>query len=196
MKHFIKRAFDIAASFGGLILIGWLIVLCWVIASIETRSNGMFTQTRVGKNGRLFKIMKIKTMFNKGADNRSSITTANASPITKSGRTFRRFKLDELPQLINVLKGDMSLVGPRPDVPGYADKLEGEDRVILQLRPGITGPASLAFRSEEEILATVDDPQAYNNDVIWPAKVALNKAYVQDFGFWTDMKYIKETVLK
>ena len=196
MRHILKRATDIGLSTFGLLVFGWAIVLCWVIAAIETRSNGFFLQRRVGRNGKLFRIIKIKTMYNKGLDQRSSVTSSTTSPITRSGQVFRRFKLDELPQLINVLKGDMSFVGPRPDVPGFADKLEGNDRIILSVRPGITGPASLSFRNEEEILAGVSDPETHNREVLWPAKVKLNLEYVRDFGFWSDMKYIIKTVLR
>ena len=196
MRHLVKRTADIGLSTCGLILFGWVIAICWLIASIETRSNGLFLQERIGRNGRGFRIIKIKTMFDLGASMRSPVTTATNSSITRSGRVFRRFKLDELPQLFNVLVGDMSLVGPRPDVPGFADRLEGEDRIILSLRPGITGPASLAFRDEETILATVPDPESYNTEVIWPTKVALNREYAKSFGFWSDMKLILKSFLE
>lgn len=193
MRYAIKRLVDVVLSFSGLLVFGPVILACFMIAAIETRSNGFFLQERIGQGGKRFKIIKIKTMKNRGAANRSTVTVATSSSITRSGQVFRRLKLDELPQLINVFKGDMSLVGPRPDVPGFADKLEGEDRIILTLRPGITGPASLAFRNEEELLAEVPDPEAYNRDIVWPAKVALNREYAENFGFWLDIKYILKT---
>lgn len=196
MRHLIKRLFDIAASAFGLIVFGWLIIACWIIASIDTRSNGFFVQTRIGRHGKPFKIVKIKTMRNRGADTRSSVTTASMAEITPSGRIMRRFKLDELPQLWNVLIGNMSFVGPRPDVPGFADQLEGADRKVLSLRPGITGPASLAFRDEETLLATVDDPEHYNHTIIWPEKVRLNKHYADTFSLSGDIRYIMKTILK
>jgi len=196
MKYAAKRCFDICASAFGLIVFGWLIVLCWIAASIETRSNGFFRQTRIGRYGKPFRILKIKTMHNRGAANRSSVTTAGMSSITRTGAFFRRYKLDELPQLVSVLLGDMSFVGPRPDVPGFADKLQGEDRIILNLRPGITGPASLKFYNEEEILAQVPNPEAHNANVIWPAKVALNKDYAQNFSLMGDLRYIFRTIVK
>ena len=115
--------------------------------------------------------------------------------ITKTGRILRKLKIDELPQLFNVLLGQMSLVGPRPDVPGFADQLAGDDRIILSIRPGITGPASIAFRNEEEILAAVDDPEVYNREVIWPEKVAINKQYVQTQSLLGDVKLILQTVV-
>ena len=111
-----------------------------------------------------------------------------------SGRLFRRLKIDELPQLINVLLGQMSLVGPRPDVPGFADKLEGDDRLVLSVRPGITGPATLHYRNEEELLADQADPEAYNRDVVWPHKVELNKRYVREYSLSGDIRYILETI--
>lgn len=187
----IKRAFDFFGAVIGLIITWPIIIIAWLIATIETKSNGFFLQTRVGKDGKLFKIIKIRTMYpNKG----SSITTANDNRITKSGKFFRRYKIDELPQLINVLKGDMSFVGPRPDVPGYADKLEGKDRIILSVRPGITGPAQLKYKDEEEILAKVDNPQKYNDEVIWPDKVKINKEYIKNWSFKKDIYYIIKTL--
>lgn len=122
------------------------------------------------------------------------VTTAGDPRITKIGRLFRKTKIDELPQLINVLLGQMSFVGPRPDIPGFADKLQGEDRVILEVRPGITGPATLKFRDEEKILAKQDDPENYNKEVIFPEKVKLNKDYVRNYSFYKDLKYIWQTV--
>jgi lipopolysaccharide/colanic/teichoic acid biosynthesis glycosyltransferase len=122
------------------------------------------------------------------------VTTAGDSRITVSGRWLRRYKIDELPQLWNVLKGDMSLVGPRPDVEGYADRLEGDERIVLSVRPGITGPASLKYRNEEEILASVDDPVRYNDEVIWPDKVKMNMEYIREWSFGKDIGYIVATV--
>jgi len=108
---------------------------------------------------------------------------------------FRKTKLDELPQLIHVLLGQMSFVGPRPDVPGYADKLEGDDRIVLTVRPGITGPATLKYRDEESLLAAQEDPEPYNNEILWPDKVRLNREYVENWSFWRDLYYIGRTVL-
>ena len=190
---FLKRIFDIFFAFIGLFLLWPIILFAWIIASIETRSNGFFLQKRVGKNGKLFTIIKIKTMY-EGKNNLSTITTKNDSRITKSGRIFRKLKIDELPQLFNILKGDMSFVGPRPDVPGYADKLQGEDRIILTIRPGITGPATLKYKNEEELLAKVDNPKEYNDKVIWPDKVKINKEYVKNWSFKKDIYYIIRTI--
>ena len=187
----IKRIFDFFLALIGLLITWPIILIAWVIASIETKSNGIFSQIRVGENGKLFKIYKIKTMRDKKG---TTITTANDDRITKSGRVFRKYKVDELPQLWNVLIGDMSFVGPRPDVPGYADKLEGDDRMILSIKPGITGPASLKYKNEEEILANVKDPKKYNDEVIWPDKVRINKEYIKNWSLKKDIEYIIKTI--
>ncbi len=190
-EKLLKRIFDISLAFIGLIIFSPIILISWLIATVETRSNGFFLQKRIGKEGKPFYIIKIKTMYpNTG----STITTANDSRITKSGKFFRKYKLDELPQLINILKGDMSFVGPRPDVPGYADKLQGEDRIILSVRPGITGPATLKYKNEEELLAKVNNPKEYNDNVIWPDKVKINKEYIKNWSFKKDLIYLFKTL--
>lgn len=125
----------------------------------------------------------------------SSVSVAGESRITPLGATLRRFKLDELPELWNVMVGEMSIVGPRPDVPGYADELQGEDRRILELRPGITGPASLKYRNEEELLAKVENPVEYNDTVIFPDKVRINLYYLDHYSFIKDIKMILCTIL-
>jgi len=125
---------------------------------------------------------------------KTTVTTSGDPRITKSGHVFRSTKIDELPQLWNVLLGDMSFVGPRPDVPGFADRLNGKDKIILSVRPGITGPASLHFKNEEQLLAKQLDPEVYNRDVVWPRKVELNKEYVQNWSFTKDLNYIFKTV--
>jgi len=193
-QQYQKRLFDLLLALIGLGLTGWLILLAWAIASLETRSNGLFMQRRVGQGGRLFWVFKIKTM-RPIAGLESSVTTADDPRITRSGVWFRRTKIDELPQLINVLLGSMSFVGARPDVEGFADRLEGEDRVILSLPPGITGPASLKYKEEERILAEQSDPEEYNRRVIWPDKVAINRAYIQNWSLRTDIGYIIQTIL-
>ncbi len=188
---FIKRSFDIVLSLIGLFLTWPIILIAWILASFETKSNGMFSQIRIGENAKPFKIYKIKTMTSSKG---TTITTANDNRITKYGKFFRKYKIDELPQLWNVLIGDMSFVGPRPDVPGYADKLEGDDRIVLSIKPGITGPASLKYKNEEEILAKVDNPVEYNDKVIWPDKVKINKEYIKNWSLKKDLEYIKKTI--
>ena len=157
--------------------------------------NFLFNQKRVGQYGKTFNIYKIRTM-KAGSDNNLFVTTANDDRILPFGRWLRKTKLDEIVELINVLKGDMSFVGPRPDVEGYADKLEGEDRKILELRPGITGPASLKYINEEEILAKVDNPQQYNDEVIFPDKVKINLDYYYNRSFWGDIRIILNTIFR
>jgi lipopolysaccharide/colanic/teichoic acid biosynthesis glycosyltransferase len=189
-----KRFFDILAAFFGLILFSWLIFFCWLIACLETKSNGFFFQNRIGQYGKVFKIIKIKTM-RPDSSNVSTISTTGDPRITRFGAFFRRTKLDELPQLWNILVGDMSFVGPRPDVPGYADRLdENVQRILLSVRPGVTGPASLAYRHEEELLSAQIDPKLYNDEVIYPDKVRMNLDYIASWRFSTDIKYILKTI--
>jgi lipopolysaccharide/colanic/teichoic acid biosynthesis glycosyltransferase len=194
LEKYTKRFLDFILSLMALICVLPLIFIAWAISTIETSSNGLFLQKRVGKNGRLFNIIKIKTMkIMVGVD--TTITTSNDARITKTGTFFRKTKIDELPQLWNVLIGQMSFVGPRPDVPGYADRLQGEDRIILSVRPGITGPAQLTYKNEEDILAKQDDIVKYNNEVIWPDKVAINMRYIKNYSFFKDVYYIWKTIV-
>ncbi|RRD91301.1 sugar transferase [Conchiformibius steedae] len=172
-----------------------IIFLSWLIASIDTKSNGFFLQSRVGRNGKVFKIVKIKTMYSARGE-RSSITASITNEISYSGKIFRKYKIDEIPQLINIVLGQMSFVGPRPDVPGYADMLGEQDRCILNLRPGITGPASIKYANEEEILSKVSDKKYYNDNVIWPDKVLINKMYYHECSLSKDIFYIYKTFLK
>lgn len=190
----IKYIFDRVVSLVGLLLI-WplLLVLVLMIRRSMPGAPAIFKQQRVGKDGRLFTMYKFRTMVPHHSG--SSVSVAGEERITPLGKTLRRYKLDELPELWNILIGEMSFVGPRPDVPGYADCLEGEDREILNLRPGITGPASLKYRDEEELLAKVEDPIAYNNEVIYPDKVRLNRYYYQHYSFVMDIRMIFATVL-
>lgn len=191
---FQKRAFDIVLSVIGICLTWWIMVLAWIIASIETKRNGLFLQERIGKKGKPFLILKIRTMRPiQGVE--STVTTSTDQRITKSGAFFRKTKIDELPQLFNVLLGKMSFVGARPDIPGFADKLQGDDRVILELAPGITGPSSLKYKDEEILLAKQKDPESYNREVIWPDKVAINKIYLQNWSLKQDIEYILKTII-
>ncbi len=189
-----KRIFDLILSAIGICILWWLMFLAWIIASIETRSNGLFMQKRIGKEGNFFVVYKIKTMKSiSGIE--TTVTTSKDSRITSSGTFFRNTKIDELPQLFNVLLGTMSFVGARPDVPGFADKLEGKDRMILALAPGITGPASLKYKNEEELLSKQKDPERYNREVIWPDKVKINKLYIKNWSLKKDIDYMIKTVL-
>lgn len=192
-QSFTKRAFDFLGSLSGLGLTFWIIILAWILACLDTRKNGFFVQDRVGKDGRIFRVLKIRTM-REIPGVYTSVTIRTDQRITRLGRFWRKTKIDELPQVINVLKGDMSLVGPRPDVPGFADKLVGEERLMLSIRPGITGPATLKYRDEEQILMHIDNPEQYNRDVIFPDKVKINLEYIRTYSFMKDLKYIWVTV--
>ena len=188
-----KRAFDITLAAIGLLATSPVIALGWLAATIETRRNGFFLQERVGRGGRIFRIVKLRSMRD-DMPGLGTVTTSNDPRITRSGAWLRRSKIDELPQLWNVLVGDMSFVGPRPDVPGYADTLEGDDRIILTVRPGITGPASVKYRDEERLLSGHPDAQRYNREVIWPDKVRINKDYIRNRSFLQDLKFLFKTV--
>ena len=160
-----------------LIGIGFLFLVLGITA-IDTQSNSFFTQERIGQHGKSFLIYKLRTLHTK--TNKTSLW----------GQMLRKTKLDELPQLLNILKGQMTFVGPRPDVPGYADKLAGADQIILQLKPGLTGLASLKYRNEEQLLAQQTHPQHYNDEVIWPDKVRINKWYAQNRTFVMDLQIL------
>ena len=197
-----KRVFDIVVSLIGLFFLSIPIIILIVISSFSCKRLGIFFQQRVGRNAKLFTIYKIRTMRSIDVFSDSKlivldkfgITIKGDKRVTAFGNFLRRYKLDELPQLYNVLVGDMSFVGPRPDVIGYADRLEEKDRIILTVKPGITGPATLAFRNEESLLSKQKDPFAYNNEVIWPKKIKLNRQYVEHWSFKKDIKYIFQTI--
>lgn len=190
----LKWIFDRVVSLLGLVCLSWLLLIVAVLIKIKMPGGPvLFRQKRVGKDGKLFTMVKFRTMVVHHGG--SSVSVAGETRITPFGAKLRKYKLDELPELWNVLKGEMSLVGPRPDVPGYADALAGEDREVLKLRPGITGPASLKYRNEEEILARVDDPQRYNDEVIFPDKVRINRYYLHHYSFINDIRLIISTVL-
>ena len=190
----LKYIFDRLAALIGLLCIWWMLIIVAIIIKVKMPGGpAIFMQTRIGRHGKPFTMYKFRTMtVNHGG---SSVSVAGESRITPLGAVLRRYKIDELPELWNVLKGDMSFVGPRPDVPGYADALQGDDREVLLLRPGITGPASLKSRNEEEILAAVDNPQIYNDTIIFPDKVRINRYYLHNYSFITDIKMIFCTVL-
>lgn len=168
-------------------------ILAYIIATIDTKKNGIFTQKRVGRDGKIFKVVKIRSMRDNPTVN-TTVTKKSDPRITKLGAFFRKTKIDELPQLFNVLIGNMSFVGPRPDVPGFADTLEGEERKVLSIRPGITGPATLYYRNEEEILEQQEDPEQYNREVIFPTKVKINLHYIENYSFTKDLQYILSTI--
>jgi len=179
-----KRFFDIVFASFFLLLFGWVIVVGYILASIDTQSNGFFLQKRVGQYGKLFTIYKLQTIHPK------------TQKISAMGQFLRKYKVDELPQFINVLIGNMSVVGPRPDIVGYYDKLEGEDRKVLNLKPGITSLASIKYANEEYLLSEQKEPLKYNDEVIFPDKVKMNLDYYYNRNFWMDLKIIIKTIFK
>jgi len=191
----IKRIFDFSSSFIGLIVLSPLLICISLVIKIDANGPVFFVQKRIGKKGKIFQMIKFRSMTVIQGSN-STISVKGDMRITKRGAFLRKFKLDELPELWNVLKGDMSLVGPRPDVCGYADNLIGEDRKILELRPGITGVASLKYYDEEDILAAHDNPIKFNDEVIYPDKVKLNLDYYYNNNLWIDIKIIFATIFK
>lgn len=204
----LKRLFDIVASLCGLLLIWWVYPIVAILIKIKMPGGpAFFCQQRVGKDGNLFTCHKFRSMLVKHSG--SSVSIAGDSRITPFGAKLRHYKIDELPELWDVLIGNMSFVGPRPDVPGYADQLRGDDRVVLKLRPGITGPATLKYRLEDEMISAyvaerraagdTRDAQViaveYNDNVIYPDKVRLNKYYYEHYSFMKDIEIIFATVL-
>ena len=189
----LKVFFDRGVSLFGLFFLFPVLLLVGILIRIKMPDGPViFTQKRVGQHGRLFTMYKFRSMMINHSG--SSISVQGESRITPLGAKLRKYKLDELPELWNVLIGDMSFVGPRPDVPGYADKIEGENRRVLLLKPGITGPASLKYRNEEELLAQQEDPQKYNDEVLFPDKVRINIEYLDHWSFWNDIKIIIYTI--
>lgn len=203
----LKPIFDRIVSFVGLLLIWPLLLLIALLVRVKIGKPVFFVQNRIGKDGKPFKMHKFRTM-EVGFDE-SPVSMAGEERIMPFGAKLRRYKLDELPELWDVLIGKMSFVGPRPDVPGYADMLEGDDRDVLKLRPGITGPASLKYRDEEELIADyVKQAEAqgdsrseqeialwYNDNILWPDKVRINCYYYRHYSFIKDIQMIFCTVL-
>ena len=187
----VKRAMDLALALVLALMTLPVSLVLIVLASLDTGSFGLFKQPRVGRFGRLFTLFKIRTL--KGEGHRNPLEMAKAS--SGFGQWLRRSKLDELPQFWQVVFGQMSLVGPRPDLPGYADQLQGKDRIILELRPGITGPASIKYRNEDQILIQQQDPDTYNDEVIWPDKVRINKTYYQNWSLGRDFGYLWQSII-
>lgn len=173
----LKRVFDFTGAFTGLLLLGWAVVFFMLIAAIDTQSSGIFLQQRIGRYGKGFTIFKLRTIRKSGK-------------ISWIGNFLRKSKIDELPQLLNVVLGNMSFVGPRPDIAGYYDTLQDNERQLLQLRPGITGLASLKYYNEEDILAAVDNPEKYNDEVLFPDKIRLNLQYLKHRSMFLDIKII------
>jgi lipopolysaccharide/colanic/teichoic acid biosynthesis glycosyltransferase len=190
-----KRTFDLVAALFGLSLTSGLIGVVLLCAYCDTNRNPLFRQLRIGRNGCLFFMYKIRTMREiRGLS--STITTETDPRITQFGHYLRRSKLDELPQLFNVIRGDMSLVGPRPEVPTYLEQIRRQAPCVLSVRPGITGPATLKYRREEQLLAAQADPQTFNDRVLFPDKLQINQSYVRNFRFVDDLKLLWLTLFR
>lgn len=162
------------------VLLPFIFVL-FILATIDTKSNGLFSQIRIGRYGKPFKIFKVRTI------------NPSTNVCSRYGRFLRKSKLDELPQLFNIFLGQMSFVGPRPDIPGYYDKLVGKDREVLQLKPGVTSRASIKYINEEEMLKNVNNPNYYNDEVIFPEKIKMNLEYLRSFSFREDLLILRKT---
>jgi len=180
----IKRCVDLLLSSIGIVIFTVPIFILVIISTIVHQEFGVFFQKRVGKNAKVFTIYKIKSMIFK-----------KEPLITSFGNFIRKTKLDELLQVFNVFFGQMSIVGPRPDILGYADKLKGEDKIILSVKPGLTSMAALKFANEELLLKSQNNPLVYNDLVLWPQKVALNKQYITNWSLFNDFKVIGKTIL-
>src|SRR5687768_8444404 len=167
--------------------------VAFIGAGFSTGDSGIFRQARIGRNGRIFFMYKIRTMRNLPGVT-TTVTTATDARITRIGHVLRRWKIDELPQLVNILRGEMSLVGPRPDVPAYLDRIRRAAPLVLTVRPGVTGPASIKYRREEELLAGQRNPQEYNDRVIFIDKLRINEAYVRNYSLLKDVYYLWQTL--
>ena len=191
-NNMVKWFFDRTVSLVLLIVLLPILLLVALCILVANGAPVLYIQERIGQNAKPFKLIKFRTMR---GEEKSPIAASEISRVTRTGRWLRRTKIDELPELLNILLGDMSFVGPRPDVAGYADKLEGDDRRLLTMKPGLTGVASLKYRDEEDLLAVQPNPQEYNDKVIWPDKVRLNLLYMERQSLWLDVKVLICTAL-
>lgn len=192
----LKRLFDICCSLIGLILLFPLLLVLAMMVATGSPGGIFYRQTRVGKKGKDFQLLKFRTM-RPGSDTKGLLTVGGRDPrITGAGFFLRKYKLDELPQLINVLRGDMSLVGPRPEVRRYVDLYNEEQKKVLQVKPGITDYASLEYFSENDLLAASTDPERTYIEEIMPAKLRLNQKYLNEAGLLTDLRIIGKTIAR
>jgi lipopolysaccharide/colanic/teichoic acid biosynthesis glycosyltransferase len=191
-----KRLFDILFSFIGLILLEPLFVVVAIMIKVDSTGPVFFRQGRVGKNFRRFIIYKFRTMVVDAEKKGLRITSGGDDRITRVGRILRKFKIDELPQLFNVLKGDMSLVGPRPEVEKYVELYKKDYSEILKVRPGITDVSSIIYRDEEGVLGDQADPEGYYKKILLPEKIRLAKEYIENSSFLYDLKLVLNTIHK
>ncbi|HNY32745.1 MAG TPA: sugar transferase [Fibrobacteria bacterium] len=192
----LKRAFDVVGSAIGLLSVSFLLLAVAVWVKLDSKGPVLFRQVRVGKDGKLFRIFKFRTMVVDAERLGMQITVGGRDPrVTRAGYHLRRLKLDELPQLVNVLVGDMSFVGPRPEVPRYVELYSARQREVLSVRPGITDPASIAFRNENDLLALEADPERAYIENIMPKKLELNLEYLGKATILSDLVLIWRTVV-
>ncbi len=190
----VKRALDVALSLAGIVVLSPVLICCAAAIKLDSPGPVFYRQVRVGRGGKTFRIYKLRTMKD-GADRRGpEITVGGDARITRVGRVLRKYKLDELAQLFNVLLGDMSFVGPRPEVPRYVKLYSDAQRKVLLVRPGITDTASIAYRNENDLLATSADPERTYVEEVMPAKLELGRQYIEQFSLWGDLRLIWETV--
>ena len=192
----LKRGFDVVSSLIGIILLLPVLLIIWICIQLESSGGGFYRQVRVGKNGIDFRLWKFRTMQT-GSDKKGLLTIGGRdSRVTRIGFYLRKYKLDELPQLINVLVGDMSIVGPRPEVRKYVELYTSEQRRVLNVKPGITDYASIEYSNENELLAQSENPEKTYVEEVLPAKLELNQKYLADQGFLTDLRIIFHTIKK
>lgn len=194
-QFFLKRLFDIIFSLFGLIILLPIFLIIAIAIKIDSNGPVFFKQTRVGKNGKEFKILKFRTMIADAEKKGMQITVSGDNRITRVGRFLRKYKLDELPQLVNVLLGDMSFVGPRPEVPKYVALYNEYQKNVLKVKPGITDLASIEYRNENDLLAQSNDPEKVYIEEIMPKKLELNLEYIRNFSVINDIKLILKTIL-
>ena len=196
LNSIIKRIFDFFAALIGIIILSPILIIVSIAIKLDSPGNIMFLQKRVGKDGKEFNIYKFRTMVTDAEKLGKQITVGKDNRITKVGAFLRKYKIDELPQLFNVLKGDMSLVGPRPEVPKYVALYNEEQRKVLSVRPGITDLASLKYSDENDILGKVENPEEYYINVIMKDKLSLNLEYIEKSNLFFDISLIVKTILK
>lgn len=196
INSIIKRIFDFFAALIGIIIISPVLIIVSIAIKLDSSGNIMFLQKRVGKDGKEFNIYKFRTMVSNAEKLGKQITVGKDNRITKVGAFLRKYKIDELPQLFNVLKGDMSLVGPRPEVPKYVALYNEEQRKVLSVRPGITDLASLKYSDENDILGKVENPEEYYINVIMKDKLSLNLEYIEKSNLFFDISLVIKTILK
>ena len=194
LQLILKRVFDIVVSFIGLVILSPLFIILAIVIVSDSKGPVFFKQTRVGRNGVLFKIYKFRTMIEDAEAKGMQLTVGDDSRITNVGAFLRKTKIDELHQLINVLKGEMSFVGPRPEVPKYVELYTEDQRQVLMVRPGITDLASIEYRNESALLATTDNPEKVYLEEIIPGKLELNRKYIVNMSLAIDMRIIMRTI--